>query len=53
MTTTTFHYQRRRDQPPPGSGFEFYARFVRAVAGICCLPFAIHAYGHWRGQRNL
>jgi succinate dehydrogenase / fumarate reductase membrane anchor subunit len=41
MTTTRFHYERRREGRPPGSAFEFYAWFLMRVSGLVLLGVAV------------
>ena len=39
--TTAYHFQRRREQRPPGRGFEFYAWFFMRVSGVLLLFLAV------------
>lgn len=41
MAVTGYHYQRRRQQRPPGSGFEFWAWFFMRVSGVLLLGLAV------------
>ena len=41
MAVTSYHYQRRRLQRPPGSGFEFWAWFFMRVSGVLLLGLAV------------
>jgi succinate dehydrogenase / fumarate reductase membrane anchor subunit len=41
MTTSSFHFERRREQRPPASGFEFYAWFFMRVSGVLLLGLAV------------
>jgi succinate dehydrogenase / fumarate reductase membrane anchor subunit len=41
MTTPAYHYQRRQEQRPPGSPFEFYAWFFMRVSGVLLLGLAV------------
>jgi succinate dehydrogenase / fumarate reductase membrane anchor subunit len=41
MTTTNYHYERRRERQRPGSTFEFYAWFFMRVSGVVLLGVAV------------
>lgn len=41
MTSTMFQYQRRQEQRPPASAFEFYAWFFMRVSGVLLLGLAV------------
>ena len=47
MTTGTYHFQRRREQRPPGRGFEFYAWFFMRVSGGVLLGLAVFTAFDW------